>query len=762
MRWKGAVAFLLCGCPFSRDVPNWKYKTISMEFVCELRGSRLGVRFLSVKKFKLRTAYLSGIVAISLVFGQAQPVAAQPIPEVSSSAVDGVSAPSIVPRIENGTLVIAGNRIPLAHLGFAAGAIAALVAALSGLGGSSGRSSTPEADPPEEEPDWLPSRPLENRAVPKEDTVIAEPGAVLHVSAGVDHPKIVLMNPEIMTAPDVGEILVVNVTASTPIGVVGRVTRSVVLDNGLVELTVEAVSLEDAYDDFSFDVDFTLRDAIIYDAGDVAANALRLFARAAASPSTMNISPTQSMWECESKAQPRVEMGSVMELTGKAQFDLWDRYAKVEIEQKNELYLQILGALEEECELGEHILPRVWIPIWGPLGLELGPEVTIALSATGGATFSVATETTVGAIFDGNQSKPIFEHKNEPFAPAMEANVAADVFVGIKGALKGEIGVADAGLFVEGGPGVSAEATVSSTLEDNCIEAYLYGVLNAGIEAEVSMLWDWEAKLPGTTIAKFSIYEHCVEVDNPDGGSGEVSQPTRPLPPVGEFYTRPGELTNLTISPQLATRIDSVEDGRSVYFQNFWAGTNLFVGGRSYGVAADWINKENGFEVVSGPVITGTGSAWDPFVVKTSVRAGDSGLLIEQLDVFEDLNGRYHTAISVTNTSENAHDFVLYRGADCYLNRDDYGTGEVFDGGASCVASDGRRITLTDNSGDVRAAAGRYLDIWRTIVDGSEFNDTAAPGRYDNGMGISWSRTVNSGETLSFISTFQLEEPAGR
>lgn len=720
-----------------------------------------------MKIVKPAVVALSAAMAIALLPNQAQPAVAQPAVTgdqvVTGSTVGSLPGQWMMPRVENNVLVIGPNRISLEHVGFAAGAIAALIAALSVFGGSSQGSNNSGTTSPPEEPDWLPSRSLENRAVPKDGTIIAEPGAVLHVSAGIDQPKTVLMNPKIMQPPGVGEILVVNVTASTPIGVVGRVSQFIALDNGLVELTVEAVTLAEAYEDFSFDVDFTLRDAIIYDAGDVAMNAPQAFARSAGSPSTMSIPPLASQWTCESGRDPRVEMGSVMEIKGKAQFDLWDRYAKFELEQKNDLYVELLGALEEKCELSEDILPRVWIPIWGPLGFELGPEVSLTASATGGVKLSVNTTTTVGAVFDGNESKPIYRPSSQPLTPSVEGKASADVFVGLKGALKGEIGVADAGLFVQGGPGLVAEVVSGPRLDELCLQADLYGALTAGIEAEVKWIWDWEAKLPGTTLVKLSIYDGCPEGrDEPGDSTGESAQPTRPVPPQDEFYTRPGELTNLTIYPQLATRIDSTEDGRSVYYGNYWAGTNIAVGGRSYGVASDWVYKDNGFEVLASPTVTGSGAPWDPFVVTTTVRAGDSGLVIDQLDVFEDLTGRYHTVISVRNTSEVAQDFVLYRAADCYLNRNDYGTGAVFDGGASCIATDGRRITLTDGSGDVRSAAGRYDAIWNAVVDGTEFANEATPGHYDNGMGISWSRTIAPGASMNFTSTFQLEEPANR
>lgn len=675
--------------------------------------------------------------------------------------------------------------------GGAVAALAAVVGIVLGSGQGSSSNKTPDGNgnpplPPDEKPDWEPSKPIEDRMVPSEKTIVAPPGATLNVDGIGTTSKIVLIDPSLMEVPEIGDILVVNVTESTPVGVVGRVLEVNIHPSGLVAVSTEQVSLEEAFDEFSFDRTISLSDAILYDAGGPVQDWQAL----SRSPKAFRIDEANSLWKCEDEndsaiPESPVTVGIDVTIEADAQFDLKDRFFNIDLTAATEAYMEVMKSIAFECNLAEDLMPSAWIPLYGPLGIEIGPKITTEGETSGSLKFSTGVESTVSVVIDGDQSKSDFsfgnsndrngaDFKDSDFArneleaeASLEASVKAQAKIGV------DMEIAKAQFALGAGPVLGVNASATWTEEPSSgelvrtFQACISGEASGEIEAELESKFldsDWNVDIGSTSTASISImHEWCFPSDESEGddteGNGTIPNP--PLVPDDEFFTRPGQLTNLKLLKQLATQIDSIEDGRSVYFGDYWAGTNVYVDNQSFGTGADWSgDTEMEFEPISGPTVSGTGTDSDPFVFHTKVRAGKTGIELDQIDVFEDGNDRYITRITVTNTTNSSKDLILYRGADCYLNKNDFGSGLVYDQAAACVADDGRRISLNDATGGATAGAGLYKNIWKTIEYGQMFSNTAEPGHYDNGMGLSWSLRLAPGESKAFTSSFKLEESA--
>lgn len=147
-------------------------------------------------------------------------------------------------------------------------------------------------------------------------------------------------------------------------------------------------------------------------------------------------------------------------------------------------------------------------------------------------------------------------------------------------------------------------------------------------------------------------------------------------------------------------------------------------------------------------------------MITSAVVAGQSGLELKQVDTFIDGSDNYLTSLAVTNTGSAAKQVTLYRAADCYLSNSDFGTGAVTDRSASCVSANGRQISWTDLSGGASFQEAFYSTIWNVVRTGQPFNGTARTDNHDNGAGLSWTFTVEPGQTVTRKSRFSLLEPA--
>lgn len=162
--------------------------------------------------------------------------------------------------------------------------------------------------------------------------------------------------------------------------------------------------------------------------------------------------------------------------------------------------------------------------------------------------------------------------------------------------------------------------------------------------------------------------------------------------------------------------------------------------------------------------VLGTGAAFDPFRVTTSLSAGGTGVEIVQTDAYAEGAESYLTTIQLTNTSTRPRSIVLYRAADCYLGGSDSGYGAVdpLSGAVSCSSNpdnnppDRIEQWLPISSGAHHFQAG-YDVVWSWISTQAPFPDTCeCTVQQDNGAGLSWSFTLAPGSTTtrSHLTTF--------
>ena len=231
------------------------------------------------------------------------------------------------------------------------------------------------------------------------------------------------------------------------------------------------------------------------------------------------------------------------------------------------------------------------------------------------------------------------------------------------------------------------------------------------------------------------------------------------------FIESAGPLTKIGTDLDLQCYVDYAGDTASQFFAGWACGTFLAVGGGASSVTygsdppAGSGASDEPFVAERLDAPTGTGTPADPYVTRSEVLAGDTGLRLLQRDSYVVGEHSYRTDVTVVNESTTPQEVTLYRAADCYLQNSDRGFGR-FDsatGAVSCVASSGRIeqwYPLTTGSHHVELD---YGGVWRLVGEGVEFPDTDLGAQeVDNGAGLSWRLQLAPGErtTVSHLTVF--------
>lgn len=588
--------------------------------------------------------------------------------------------------------------------------------------------------------DWEPEN-IGNNIVPKPTTIVAAPGNVLSVTGDPSSAQSVVLAPG-QAVPAVGGFLSVGIDQGTPSGVLGRVTAVATSDSGVTTVEIVPATIEDAYDAFQVNNVVTLDDAVSFDPGESNPGARSGPSRSPSLSKSVSVGAFDCTTEGGITASARFDFG---QQTAQVTFDAFRRYLRVTLELRPTLATEIGITAGTSCTLKDSVTPKVFVPVAGPFGIEFKPTLSISVRANTTLTSEMTLVATSG--FEVSESRiralasaPRFEQTFD----VRSDTVGADVFLGLKGSLT-LAGRVSAGFLA--GPQVDFDAVRQS----GCFRATGAVTIGAFIEANL-ITSNWSARLATTTPQRVEIATAC---RGTGGTTATSTPPTTTDPPAPEPpVIVPGQLTNLQILPSLQCSIESPTDGRSVFYAGTNCGTHLAIDGTTYGFIG------SPYTVISGPSVTGTGSAADPLVIRTSVAAGDTGVTLDQIDTFVEGSSLYNTAITVNNSGQ-ARAVVLSRAADCYLNQSDFGIGELFPSAVSCTSSNGRRISWTDLSGGATRQEAFYSTIWSIVRSGQPFGDTALESEHDNGAGISWSLTVPEAGSVTTRSRFQLDEPQG-
>lgn len=646
-------------------------------------------------------------VAAALVLGMTLPANAQPTDSGSSGSLGGLSSGSLG----------------------------------SGSGGGSDEQSEYPLIGADDPTDWAPAN-LENKIIPKADTVVAEPGDVVSVSGEFGEIQTVLYFSS-DRHPSVGGFFAVNSGPGVPNGTVGKVVSVEAADGGMLRVALEAATITDAYAVFQINTTVRLEDNVLYVPGEGEAQSR------SAGPRT-GFPLSNKLISCKNDSGVELAVnGSIGNLSAAVQFDANAKYSRVTISSSQSLDVSLTGSGSAKCEKAPvGMTPEAIIPVGGPFSVKVGPAMSLAAKFEVKAELGYQAERTDGVEFSDGRARPVSSSRTTySDVEGLSGSAKAEFFAGASASLGLHSKVANAGVAVEGGPNLTASL---SSAKPTCAELELAAAVKGSLQANL-LFASWKAEL---TLGKYGISvlgPYCPsDPANPGTTPAPTPTPEPELPP----ETRPGALTNLQIGTNLDCRVDSPTDNRSVYYGSTSCGSHLAVDGQTFGYVG------SSFIPAGAQSSTGAGTALSPTVITSAVVAGQSGLELKQVDTFIDGSDNYLTSLAVTNTGSAAKQVTLYRAADCYLSNSDFGTGAVTDRSASCVSANGRQISWTDLSGGASFQEAFYSTIWNVVRTGQPFNGTARTDNHDNGAGLSWTFTVEPGQTVTRKSRFSLLEPA--
>jgi hypothetical protein len=173
------------------------------------------------------------------------------------------------------------------------------------------------------------------------------------------------------------------------------------------------------------------------------------------------------------------------------------------------------------------------------------------------------------------------------------------------------------------------------------------------------------------------------------------------------------------------------------------------------------------FTAVSQTPRSGAGTQANPFKVVTTATAG--ALTITHTDTYVTGQESSRTDVTVQNGGGAAVPIVLYRAGDCYLQNSDRGAGFTGPNNAvGCSANANNTppgrieewVPITPGNNFLEAS---FSDVWSAVAAQTPFSNMCARCTeiIDNGAGISWSATIQPGQSATF-SHYMTFSPTGR
>jgi hypothetical protein len=265
-------------------------------------------------------------------------------------------------------------------------------------------------------------------------------------------------------------------------------------------------------------------------------------------------------------------------------------------------------------------------------------------------------------------------------------------------------------------------------------------------------------------------------------GCGALCAPAGAAVPFVDLGAPSGPLTQVAVGNELGCQAKHTGDTSLEFFPSTATpgdcGTFLATGGALF--APDLANHDRSaaglggatpFTASSQTPRTGSGTTADPFKVVTVVTAGSTGLRVTQVDTYVVGQESFRTDIAVTNGGGAAQSVVLYRAADCYLQNSDQGFGFTGPNGAvGCSANanntpPGRIIEWVPITGGATFLEGTFTEVWSAVSARTPFANQClrCTESRDNGAGISWSATIQPGQSAGFahFTTFSPTGVAG-
>ncbi len=343
-------------------------------------------------------------------------------------------------------------------------------------------------------------------------TVEAPPSAITEISGDPSIGQTVTLKPGTQVPPR-GGYLVVDATSSGP-GVLGKVTATSKLRGGRTKLSLRPATLDQAYERFDLRFDGSL---------DALSDSSSLRTEEGATASSAQSSASKlTLFRCKG---PRIKKPDiVVDLTPlrvSSEIDVQRRYVHFLISGRPLLRLRFEMTAGAKCQLDENV--RVFVPVAGPVGIELAPVVELGASADSKLDFELAPRIAVG--FErggpsGNQDFRVFNTAGGP-SVTLHGSLGVDAFAG------GAIGVSvggRAGLRGKFGPAVSARSSAGA----GRICADVNGALRIGLDAYANVfIANLTIQLGKGDFLPTRLYSGCVGggQGGVGGGSGGASLP---------------------------------------------------------------------------------------------------------------------------------------------------------------------------------------------------------------------------------------------
>lgn len=210
-----------------------------------------------------------------------------------------------------------------------------------------------------------------------------------------------------------------------------------------------------------------------------------------------------------------------------------------------------------------------------------------------------------------------------------------------------------------------------------------------------------------------------------------------------------GPLTKITTSGTLRCQVEY--NGVKQFYGAESCYTSVAAGGTVMGMGTAW--------TAGTQELSGVGSKSDPFVLTTTSRGG--GWTVTKIDRYIAGKGDYDSVVQVTNTGSSDREAVVSHAADCYLQGGDsgYGKGDAEVGAPTCLknppssADPGQVESFIPRTPGAEFAYGHYNAVYGEVKAGRPLGNrmlTSGESQVDNGMGISWTKTIDAGATETF------------
>lgn len=235
-----------------------------------------------------------------------------------------------------------------------------------------------------------------------------------------------------------------------------------------------------------------------------------------------------------------------------------------------------------------------------------------------------------------------------------------------------------------------------------------------------------------------------------------------------QSITSSGPIEYLTVGDDLACQVSYGQGGTFEFYPPNTApgdcGTFVSVGGTLYAPSFELHDRTaTGLADASAltPVnesFSGTGTSTDPYAIVTRVKAGESGVTLEQRTTYVTGQSSFRVDITARNETGDPKQIRVYWAGDCYASGSDIGYGfvrpEIRSIGCSQAPDNnpaGRTIQLLPLAAGSTGIEDRFYRVWERVAASDAFDGSCLCAQnVDNGVGLTWNTVLPSVTTRTF------------